>query len=75
MKEKPAARRFPLTAFDLINSFEAPLTATASEVVPSALMTAGVLLMTAAAAAVSGVWMVSWPNSGCFFRMCCTILV
>ena len=58
--------------FDLIDSV-GPLTATASEVVPSALMTVGVLLMTAAA--VRGVWTVIWLNSGCFFRMCCTIFV
>lgn len=45
------------------------LTTTASAVVPSALMTAGALLITAV---VRGVWMVlvSWANSGCFFLMC-----
>lgn len=50
------------------------LTTTASAVVPSVLMTAGVLLITAV---VRGAWMVlaSCANSGCFFRMCCTILV
>lgn len=50
------------------------LTTTASAVVPSALMTAGALLMTAA---VRGVWMLltSCANSGCFFLMCWTILV
>lgn len=50
------------------------LTTTASAVVPSALMTAGALLITAV---VRGVWMVlaSWANSGCFFLMCWTILV
>lgn len=49
------------------------LTTTASAVAPSALMTGAELIT----AVVRGVWMAlaSWVNSGCFFLMCCTILV
>lgn len=50
------------------------LTTTASAVAPSALMTAGAELITAA---VRGACMPlpSWANSGCFFLMCWTIFV
>ena len=50
------------------------LTTTVSPVALSVVKTAGVALITAV---VSGVCRVlgSWAYSGCFFRMCCTILV
>lgn len=50
------------------------LTTTVSPVALSVVKTAGVALITAV---VSGVCKVlgSWAYSGCFFRMCCTILV
>lgn len=61
-------------AWDFMNIYWGVLTTTASVVVPSDVMTAGVLLMTVVA---KGAWMllVSCANSGCFLRMCCTIFV
>lgn len=58
----------------LVRSSVSVLTTTASAVAPSALMTAGAVLITAVVRGVCTL-LPRWANSGCFFLMCCTILV